>query len=109
MSSLKAISRVRQWSPVSARKALRTMVVRATSPKVPMCGRPDGPYPVSSTTGRRRASNLARASSALPASISARASARSLSPSRFFRTWASRLRACSNGQDLASRARISRF
>jgi hypothetical protein len=24
-------------------KARRTMVVRATSPKVPMCGRPEGP------------------------------------------------------------------
>ena len=29
-------------SSVRARKALRTMVGRATSPKVPMCGRPDG-------------------------------------------------------------------
>ena len=41
MSSEKAISRVgtsvRRW------KAWRTMVVRATSPKVPICGRPDGP------------------------------------------------------------------
>src|SRR5271168_140583 len=26
------------------------MVVRATSPKVPICGRPDGPYPVSNST-----------------------------------------------------------
>ena len=30
-------------SSVSIRKACRTMEVRATSPKVPMCGRPDGP------------------------------------------------------------------
>ena len=30
-------------SPVSTRKAWRTMVVRATSPKVPICGRPEGP------------------------------------------------------------------
>ncbi len=29
--------------PVSSRKALRTIVVRATSPKVPICGRPEGP------------------------------------------------------------------
>ena len=43
MSSENAISRVGQWSPVRARKALRTIVVRATSPNVPMCGRPDGP------------------------------------------------------------------
>ena len=28
---------------VSSRKAVRTMVVRATSPKVPICGRPEGP------------------------------------------------------------------
>jgi hypothetical protein len=27
-----------------------TNVVRKTSPNVPMCGRPDGPYPVSSIT-----------------------------------------------------------
>ena len=43
ISSLNATSRVAQWSPVSARNAFRTMVVRATSPNVPMCGRPDGP------------------------------------------------------------------
>ena len=43
MSSEKQISRVGTVSPVSARKACRTMEVRATSPKVPICGRPDGP------------------------------------------------------------------
>ena len=43
MSSEKAMSRVGMVSSVSTRKAWRTMVVRATSPKVPMCGRPDGP------------------------------------------------------------------
>ncbi len=31
-------------------KARRIMVVRATSPKVPIWGRPDGPYPVSNST-----------------------------------------------------------
>ena len=41
MSSLNAIRRV--GHPVSASKARRTQLVRATSPKVPMCGRPDGP------------------------------------------------------------------
>jgi hypothetical protein len=30
-------------SSVSTRKAWRTMVVRATSPNVPICGRPEGP------------------------------------------------------------------
>ena len=29
--------------PVRVSNAWRTMVVRATSPKVPICGRPDGP------------------------------------------------------------------
>ena len=43
MSSLNEISRVGILSSVRARNAARTMVVRATSPKVPMCGRPDGP------------------------------------------------------------------
>ena len=43
MSSENATSRVGIVSPVSTRKALRTIVVRATSPKVPICGRPDGP------------------------------------------------------------------
>ena len=43
MSSLKQISVVGTRSSVSARKAERTMVVRATSPKVPTCGRPEGP------------------------------------------------------------------
>ena len=31
-------------------EALRTMLVRTTSPKVPICGKPDGPYPVSNST-----------------------------------------------------------
>ncbi len=43
MSSENEISRVGMASSVSARKALRTMVVRTTSLKVPMCGRPEGP------------------------------------------------------------------
>ncbi len=43
MSSEKLIRRVGMASSVRARKAARTMVVRATSPKVPMCGRPEGP------------------------------------------------------------------
>ena len=43
MSSLKQIRRDAIRSSVRARKAERTMVVRATSPKVPMCGRPEGP------------------------------------------------------------------
>ena len=43
MSSENTISRVRMASSVSARKALRTMVGRATSPKVPMWGRPEAP------------------------------------------------------------------
>ena len=43
MSSENAISRVLILSSVSTRKAWRTMVVRATSPNVPMCGRPEGP------------------------------------------------------------------
>lgn len=30
--------------------AQRTMLVRATSPNVPICGRPEGPYPVSNNT-----------------------------------------------------------
>jgi hypothetical protein len=41
MSSLKATRR--EGRPVSRSKARRTQVVRATSPKVPMCGRPEGP------------------------------------------------------------------
>ncbi len=43
MSSENAISRVFTLSSVSTRKAWRTMVVRATSPNVPMCGSPEGP------------------------------------------------------------------
>ena len=43
MSSVNEISRVGMASSVRARKALRTMVVRATSLKVPMCGRPEAP------------------------------------------------------------------
>jgi hypothetical protein len=43
MSSEKAIRRVLIVSPVSARNAWRTIEVRATSPNVPICGRPDGP------------------------------------------------------------------
>ncbi len=50
MSSEKAMSLVLTLSSVSTRKAWRTMVVRATSPKVPIWGRPDGPYPVSKIT-----------------------------------------------------------
>src|SRR5262245_19581121 len=50
MSSENEISRVLMLSPVSTRNAWRTMVVRATSPNVPICGRPDGPYPVSKIT-----------------------------------------------------------
>src|SRR5262249_31154049 len=50
MSSENAIRRVLILSSVSTRKAWRTMVVRATSPKGPMCGRPEGPEPVSNTT-----------------------------------------------------------
>ena len=41
MSSLKAISRV--GMSLIASKAWRTIVVRSTSLKVPICGRPDGP------------------------------------------------------------------
>ncbi len=43
MSSEKAINRVFTLSSVSTRNACRTMVVRATSPNVPICGSPDGP------------------------------------------------------------------
>ena len=43
MSSEKAIEAGRDRSPVSTRKAWRTIEVRATSPKVPICGRPEGP------------------------------------------------------------------
>ena len=43
MSSEKQISRVLRLPSVSTSKAWRTMAVRATSPKVPMCGRPEGP------------------------------------------------------------------
>ena len=38
-----AISRVAIFLSVSTSNAWRTMLVRATSPKVPICGRPDGP------------------------------------------------------------------
>ena len=41
MSSEKQNSRV--GTSLSRWNAWRTMVVRTTSPKVPMCGRPDGP------------------------------------------------------------------
>jgi hypothetical protein len=41
MSSEKQTSRVGMSLIVS--KARRIMVVRSTSPKVPMCGRPEGP------------------------------------------------------------------
>ena len=41
ISSEKQISRV--GTPVITSNAWRTIVVRATSPKVPICGRPDGP------------------------------------------------------------------
>ncbi len=47
MSSLNASSR--DGLPVSAVNACRTQLVRATSPKVPICGRPEGPYPVSNS------------------------------------------------------------
>src|ERR1700722_17069357 len=53
MSSEKAISLVLTLAPASTRKACLTMLVRATSPKVPRCGRPDGPYPVSKITSLR--------------------------------------------------------
>ncbi len=43
MSSENASSRVLILSSVSTRNAWRTMVVRATSPKVPICGSPEGP------------------------------------------------------------------
>lgn len=43
MSSEKATSRVGIVLPVSTWKAWRTIEVRATSPKVPICGRPEGP------------------------------------------------------------------
>ena len=43
MSSLKQISSVGRRSSVRALKAVRTMVVRSTSWKVPRCGRPEGP------------------------------------------------------------------
>ena len=43
MSSEKQTSRVLTLPSVSTSKACRTMAVRATSPKVPMCGSPDGP------------------------------------------------------------------
>ena len=41
MSSLNASSR--EARPVSSVNARRTHDVRATSPNVPICGRPDGP------------------------------------------------------------------
>ena len=37
--------------PVKVSKAKRTILVLATSPKVPMWGNPEGPYPVSNKTG----------------------------------------------------------
>ena len=43
MSSEKQSSRVGTLSFVMTRKAWRTMEVRATSPNVPICGRPEGP------------------------------------------------------------------
>ena len=43
MSSEKQISLVGILSSVSTRKAWRTMVVRATSPNVPIWGSPEGP------------------------------------------------------------------
>ncbi len=43
MSSLKQISVLGIASSVRARKAVRTMVVRSTSWKVPIWGRPEGP------------------------------------------------------------------
>jgi hypothetical protein len=43
MSSEKAISRVGTSPPVINSNARRTIEVRATSPKVPMCGSPEGP------------------------------------------------------------------
>ncbi|MGY4617793.1 hypothetical protein ACVWZ4_003020 [Bradyrhizobium sp. USDA 4472] len=43
MSSEKASKRVLILSSVSTRKAWRTIEVRATSPNVPICGRPEGP------------------------------------------------------------------
>ncbi len=43
MSSENATSRVGTASPTSKRKACRTIAVRATSAKVPMCGSPEGP------------------------------------------------------------------
>src|SRR5204862_7162562 len=48
MSSEKAMRRV--LTSLICSKAWRTQVVRAPSPKVPMCGRPEGPYPVSKMT-----------------------------------------------------------
>ena len=50
MSSEKACRRVGR--PVRCSKARRTKLVRATSAKVPMWGRPLGPYPVWSRTAR---------------------------------------------------------
>ena len=43
ISSEKASSRVAILPSVRTSKARRTMLVRATSPKVPICGRPEGP------------------------------------------------------------------
>ncbi len=43
MSSEKTSIRVLHLAAVSTSKALRTIEVRATSPKVPICGRPEGP------------------------------------------------------------------
>src|ERR1700712_1255424 len=59
MSSLNASSF--DGRPVSSVNACLTQVVRATSPNVPICGSPDGPYPVSNSAlslpeaARRRA------------------------------------------------------
>jgi hypothetical protein len=43
MSSEKTISSVGMASSVSALNAVRTMVGRVASPKVPRCGRPEAP------------------------------------------------------------------
>ncbi len=50
MSSLNASRRVGR--PVSSWYARLTHDVRATSPNVPICGSPDGPYPVSNSASR---------------------------------------------------------
>ena len=65
MSSLNASRR--EGMPVSSVNARRTQLVRATSPNVPICGRPEGPYPVSNKAvvlplAWRRAATLAASS-----------------------------------------------